>query len=78
MVNTIRNNTELQEELVVQLMCYNDLTAAAEWSRRFDIPTDRLPAAVVGERDRLHQEARYGWGVWVCVGMFVYYLFVCF
>ncbi|XP_072025307.1 exonuclease mut-7 homolog [Amphiura filiformis] len=57
MVNTIRNNIDLQEELVVQLMCYNDLPAAAEWSQRFDIPVQKLPAAVISERERLQEEA---------------------
>ena len=58
MENTIRNNTELQEELIIQLVCYNDVTAAAEWSHRFNIPVEKLHPAVVGERERLKEEAR--------------------
>ena len=43
--NTVGDNKELQEELVVSIVSY-DMNEALKWANRFDLPLDRRPYCI--------------------------------
>ncbi|XP_033633368.1 exonuclease mut-7 homolog [Asterias rubens] len=51
-VNTIRDNKELQIEFVYLLMSYNDLPAAAKWALYYEIDQSQLSQNVLEEIER--------------------------
>ncbi|XP_075924898.1 exonuclease mut-7 homolog isoform X4 [Petromyzon marinus] len=52
----VGNNPWLQEQLVMMLCSYRDVTAAARWARRLKMPHDRLPSAVLWILSNQRQE----------------------
>ncbi|XP_078685653.1 exonuclease mut-7 homolog isoform X2 [Branchiostoma floridae x Branchiostoma belcheri] len=48
----------LQEQLVDLLVGYNDMEKAAQWARRCDLPSERLPPGVAQAMERLAEQAR--------------------
>ena len=49
-INAVGDSENLQEQLVEQLMCYNEITAAAKWANHYKIADDKLPPRVLEER----------------------------
>ncbi|KAI8518141.1 Exonuclease mut-7 [Branchiostoma belcheri] len=47
----------LQEQLVDLLVGYNDMEKAAQWARRCDLPSERLPPGVTQAMERLAEQA---------------------
>ena len=41
----------LHQQLVEQLVDYNDMPEAARWAKHYDLPEDKLPYQIVGMMD---------------------------
>ncbi|XP_071097529.1 exonuclease mut-7 homolog [Haliotis cracherodii] len=54
--NAVGENDFLKEQLVEQLMCYNDLAEAAKWAMIYHLGDDKLPHPVREAKERLASE----------------------
>ncbi|XP_067661901.1 exonuclease mut-7 homolog isoform X1 [Haliotis asinina] len=54
--NAVGENDFLKEQLVEQLMCYNDLPEAAKWAMIYRLGDDKLPRPVREAKERMASE----------------------
>ncbi|KAK3087840.1 hypothetical protein FSP39_011359 [Pinctada imbricata] len=54
-MNAIGDKEDLQDQLIEQLMCYNEVAEAVRWTNIYNIPDDRLPPQIAEERRRTAQ-----------------------
>ncbi|XP_046578003.1 exonuclease mut-7 homolog [Haliotis rubra] len=54
--NAVGENDFLKEQLVEQLMCYNDLQEAAKWAMIYHLGDDKLPRPVREAKERMASE----------------------
>ena len=53
--NAVGDNDYLKEQLVEQLMCYNELNEAVKWSRVFCLSDESIPEVVAVKRRIMDQ-----------------------
>ncbi|CAH1272305.1 EXD3 [Branchiostoma lanceolatum] len=57
---SVGDSPYLHEQLVDLLVGYNDMEAAAQWARRCNIPSERLPPGVAQAMERLAEQTAAG------------------
>ncbi|XP_071157075.1 exonuclease mut-7 homolog isoform X1 [Mytilus edulis] len=53
--NAVSDNDYLKEQLVEQLMCYNELTEAVKWARNFQLSDECIPEVVAVKRREMDE-----------------------
>ncbi|KAK6177434.1 hypothetical protein SNE40_015537 [Patella caerulea] len=55
-LTAVGDNDYLKEQLVEQLMCYNDLQEAVKWTKNFRLPDSKIPLSVLEAREKFSQQ----------------------
>ncbi|ESO95750.1 hypothetical protein LOTGIDRAFT_116671 [Lottia gigantea] len=54
--SAVGDSVYLKEQLLEQLMCYNDLKEAVKWAKSFELPDSSIPQPVLEARDKFEQQ----------------------
>ncbi|GFO49630.1 exonuclease mut-7 homolog isoform x1 [Plakobranchus ocellatus] len=60
--SSVGENVSLQQQLVQEILAYNDISEAVRWAVRYDLPDSEIDSVVAEERKRLNVSAAGGGG----------------